>query len=185
MPQTRQNGAVVPIGSDPYALTQDLAALADSLNVETIVTNQAHRDRLTPHEGMRVVRLDLNGITETYINGDWVGSGATNVVTFGSGWTPITTDGHRPRLYRSGGIVFLVGGVTQNTGGSISNILTIPVAFRPSTTASMFVGSGVTSGGRSFQLILSNGVLSIPPGYLSGDFTIGNALPVLSSWPLY
>lgn len=189
MPQTRQNGGVVPVGSDPYALTQDLAALADSLNVDIIVSTLTERNALTPHEGMRVIRLDLNGITETYINGEWTGSGATNIATFGTGWTPLTSS-HTPRVYRSGGIVFLVGGVVQESTGNVSNILTIPTQFRPSTTGTMFVGSGVTNGGGatngvSYELVLTNGVLSIPPGYLSGDFTIGNAVPVLSSWPIF
>lgn len=184
MPQTRQNGGIVPVGSDPYALTGDLAALTDSMNVNITVANQAERDALTPHEGMTVVRLDLNGIIEVYINGAWSGSGATAIATFGTGWTPLTSS-HQPRIYRSGGIVFLVGGVTQESTGSISNILTVPTQFRPSTTGTMFVGSGVTNAGRSFELVLANGVLSIPSGYLAGDFTIGNAVPVLSSWPLY
>lgn len=189
MPQTRQNGAVIPVGSDTYKLTEDLGIFADSLNVDIIVDDEAERDALTVHEGMRVVRLDLNGITETYINGAWSGSGATNIATFGTGWTPLTSS-HQPRLYRSGGIVFLIGGVIQGSTGGINNILTIPAQFRPSTTGTMFIGSGVTNGGGatngvSYQLALANGILSIPNEYLSGDFTIGNVVPVTSQWPLY
>ena len=184
MPQTRQNGGIVPVGSDPYALTQDLATLADSLNVDIIVSTLEERNALTPHEGMRVVRLDLSGITETYINGAWSGSGATNIATFGASWTPLT-GGHAPRVYRSGGIVFLVGGVTIGAGADpYSNILTIPTQFRPSTTGTMFVGSGVSSNAKHYELALANGVLSIPTGYIGGG-TDGGNFPVTSQWPLY
>jgi hypothetical protein len=71
MPQTRQNGAVVPINSDEYNLTADLATLADSLDVNVVVANLAARNALTPYEGMVVLRLDLNGLTQTYVNGAW------------------------------------------------------------------------------------------------------------------
>lgn len=71
MPQTRQNGAIVPVGSDPYALTEDLPKFADSLNVLIPVANQAERDALTPFEGMAVIRADLSGEIQVYTNGAW------------------------------------------------------------------------------------------------------------------
>lgn len=185
MPATRQNKAKVPVGSDPYALTPDLAVFADSLNVNIPVGTKAERDALTPFEGMTVVRLDLNGIIETYVNGGWVGSGSTPITTFGTGWSALTTDGHTPRVYRSGGIVFLVGGVKIATGALFTDILTIPLGLRPSTSNTMFVGSGVASNGVSYELSLSNGVLGVPTGYRSGGLADGDVAAVSCNWPLY
>lgn len=181
---SRQNGMKSIANSEGYDLANHITEIVDSANVNAPISSVEERDALVPFEGMTIVRLDLKGVGEVYINGAWVGSGSTAITTFGTGWTPLT-GGHVPRLYRAGGNVFLVGGVTQNTGGLVSNILTVQTAFRPSTTGTMFVGHGVTSGGESYELVLSAGVLSIPAGYLTGNFTIGNAVPVTCSWPLY
>jgi hypothetical protein len=180
----RQNGGKSIANSEDYDLANDVTEIVDSLNVNAPISSVEERDALTPFEGMTIVRLDLKGIIEVYINGGWVGSGSTAITTFGTGWTPLT-GGHVPRLYRAGGIAFLVGGVIQNPGAVVGHILTVQTAFRPSSTATQFVGHGVTSGGESYELVLSAGVLSIPAGYLTGNFTFGNAVPVTCSWPLY
>lgn len=72
MPQTRPNGAKVPINADAYNLAPDLATLGDSLNVVIPVANQAVRDALTPYPGMCVSRLDLAGAPiQTYDGTSW------------------------------------------------------------------------------------------------------------------
>lgn len=71
MPTTRQNGIKTPVGSDPYALSTDLATMADSTNAVIICANLAARNALTPHEGMIVTRLDRSGALEVYLSGGW------------------------------------------------------------------------------------------------------------------
>lgn len=66
MPQTRPNGTVVPINSDEYNLTPDLATMADSIHVNTTVADKTERDALTPYLGMQVTRLDREGWIQTY-----------------------------------------------------------------------------------------------------------------------
>jgi hypothetical protein len=180
----RQNGGKSIANSEDYDLANDVTEIVDSLNVNAPISSVEERDALTPFEGMTIVRLDLKGIIEVYTNSKWTGSGSTAITTFGAGWTPLT-GGHAPRLYRSGGIVFLVGGIALASGGQFSHLLTVPSEFRPSTTATLFVGSGVNSGGMSFEMVLAAGVLSVPENYRTGGMLIGEAMPVTCSWPLY
>lgn len=180
----RQNGGKSIANSEDYDLANDVTEIVDSLNVNAPIASQAARDALTPFEGMTIVRLDLGGIIEVYINGAWTGSGSTAITTFGTGWTPLT-GGHAPRLYRAGGVVFLVGGLILGSNGNVSNMLTVPAAFRPSTTSTIFVGSGVSSNGMAYELALAAGVLSVQPGYVSGSIVAWAAVPVTASWPLY
>lgn len=121
-------------------------------------------------------------------DGDWVARDITDtaadVTVYGPGWEGTLGNGHKPRVRRSGNIVHLIGGVRCVTGAH-SNILTIPAGFRPTDTRTTFVGTGVSSNGIAYQLALSNGVLSIPPGYSTeldtGAFT---AYPVSASWAI-
>lgn len=145
------------------------------------VADLAERDALVGYEGLQVVR---NGHVETYTGGAWTGRGSTAITTFGAGWSGLT-GAHKPRLYVSGQMVHLVGGVNIGTAGVISDILTIPTTHRPLDTGSTFVGSNVSSGGASYELLLSNGVLSVPTGYLSGTISANHVLPVTASWPRY
>lgn len=62
MTQKRPNGAKVPTNSDEYNLTQDLATMADSLNVLVAVANQDARDALPKTVGLAVIRLDQTGL---------------------------------------------------------------------------------------------------------------------------
>lgn len=71
MPQTLPNGIPVPINSDGYNLTGDLANMGNGTNVIIPVANQAARDALTAVTGMVVVRLDT-GAFECYLSGAWV-----------------------------------------------------------------------------------------------------------------
>lgn len=135
--------------------------------------------------------LYINGTVWRYIPGDndvpmWDSSvttqSAADVVTFGSGWAALT-GGHKPRLVRNGNMTHLIGAM-KRTGGSTGNMLTVSSPFRPVSTASMFVGSGTTSNGIAYELLLTNGVLSIEIGYATGtDNGVNTVFPVTASWP--
>ena len=107
---------------------------------------------------------------------------STPITKIGAGWKALT-GAHTPRIYRSGNMAHLVGGLTLE-GGSVANMLTIPDALRPANANTTFVGSGVTSNGSSYELTIGNGILSIQPGYVTKDFATGVAVPVTCSWPL-
>lgn len=85
MPQTRPNGTIVPINSDEYNPTGDLATMADSIHVVTTVADQAARDLLTPYIGLQVCRLDRDGWIQTYTGQNtasgWEYKGAPRRVT--------------------------------------------------------------------------------------------------------
>lgn len=136
--------------------------------------------------------LYINGTVWRYIPGandvpEWVSTDSTDtavdITTFGTGWSALT-GGHKPRVRRIGGMVYLSGGVSMATGGQSSNILTIPAAYRPVSGSTIFVGSGVNSAASPYQLALANGVLTIPDGYRESGWVAGLAVPVTSSWPI-
>jgi len=70
MPQTRENGIQAPINSDAYNLTADLAKMADTSNVVTVVSGQTARNALTKFEGRLVWRTDKSQI-EAVVGGAW------------------------------------------------------------------------------------------------------------------
>jgi len=138
--------------------------------------------------------------TEVYIDGEiwryvpglndipeWVRSlplnGAGDVSTFGPGWTALTSS-HKPRLRTQGNMVHLIGGVKRN-GGNAGYILAVPEQFWPSSSGAHFVGSGVTDTGIAYELVLQNGILSIPIGYATRtDASEGTIYPVTASWTI-
>ncbi|GAA1051412.1 hypothetical protein [Arthrobacter russicus] len=66
MPQTRPNKSTVPVNSDAYNLTGDMATMADSLNVVVPVASAAERDGLTKKPNLLVSRTDLGGVIEAW-----------------------------------------------------------------------------------------------------------------------
>ena len=70
MSQTRDNGIVVPVNSGPYTLTADLATMADTANVVTVVAGSSARNALTKFEGRQVWRIDTAQI-ESVVGGAW------------------------------------------------------------------------------------------------------------------
>jgi hypothetical protein len=111
MPQTRPNGTIVPINSDEYNLTPDLATLADSIHVVTTVADKTARDALTPYVGMQVCRLDRDGWIQTYTG-----------TTTASGWE------YRGTPKRVTANV----GTFQNTSGTADRLLlTMPGVTKP------------------------------------------------------
>jgi hypothetical protein len=110
MPQTRPNRIQVPIGSDPYALTPDLATMADTVNPIIPVANQTERDALPVKEGLTVIRADLDGEIQIYINGAWkvrpakvLASYANGSTAYGNGFSPVwIQEMHAGFYYASG-----------------------------------------------------------------------------------
>ncbi|MDQ5861282.1 MAG: hypothetical protein M3536_03360 [Actinomycetota bacterium] len=74
MPQTRANKITVPVNSDAYNLTTDLAAMADSANVVIRVSSAAERDALVKVAGLCVTRSDLGGLIEVCDGTNWLSS---------------------------------------------------------------------------------------------------------------
>lgn len=72
MPTTSKNGATVPVGSDPYALTADLLKMMESAGLVYPVASAAVRDAIpSPGTGMVVSRLDRLGSLEYWDGDSW------------------------------------------------------------------------------------------------------------------
>lgn len=102
MPQVRDNGIEVPINSDEYNLTADLAKMADGANVVTVVANTTARNALTPFEGRQVFRLDIKQI-ESYVDGGWRTGTIHNTPLSPAGWSvtgsiSVTPEGVKRRV---------------------------------------------------------------------------------------
>lgn len=115
----------------------------------------------------------------------WIYLGVTpegTITTFGTGWAATSgSSNYPPKVVRNGNIVYLTGLVSTSTGYSLSNILTIPAAFQPPTSAARAIGAGVTSAGQPMQYFLSSGTVLIPSGY-GGSTSTGQAFPLNCFW---
>lgn len=91
MTQTRNNGGVVPVPSDPYNPPADMAVMADSLDVVRRVPNQAAQNALTDlRVGTMMVRTDLTGQPAfTWTGTAWVAMAPNVEVGQGSNRTQI------------------------------------------------------------------------------------------------
>ena len=148
MPQTRPNGTVVPINSDEYNPTQDLADLADSIRVAMPVADKAARDALgTPYVGQQVIRLDRDGWIQTYTG-----------TTTSSGWEYRAS----PRTVTANTASF------TNASGTASRLLyTIPGLVKPypqQYRARLRLGvavNAIVSGNLWINVAVSGGVASV------------------------
>lgn len=187
MPQTLDNGVIVPVNGDAYNLCPDLQTMGNAVKGITPVTNQAARDALTTFAGRTVWRIDTKQY-EVYDGTSWLVQDAyeasATISTFGTGWTAITANAHTPRVWRSGQMVYLVGGVQTSATATLANVLTIPTAFQPPTTTARFVGTAVTSNASTVTFTLGSGVLQIPTGYGSIAVTTVQSVPLLCMWPM-
>jgi len=203
MPNVSPEKVRTPAGSDAYALTTDLRLMGESVRSFVPVASTSERDAVVAAMStagrpvsvanpLVVVRADAAEGTEVEISTDgttWrtIGTEAVaNIASFGTGWSS-TGSGHVPRVRRRGNQVFLYGAVTLAPGGSFSNILTVPTAFRPPNNATRFIGAspfnpaGGTPGVRA--LVLSNGVVSAIADYgINGTGNAGAVLPLVGSW---
>lgn len=140
MPQTRPNGVIVPINSDAYNLAGDLAAMADSANVVTVVASQAARDALSLYPGRTVWRQDIN-VQQTYNGAIWSttylgATGWTNIPigSYGNGFTTTPAGGYNQIQYMvQNNVVTIAGASTCNLSWVAGNaILLLDPAIRPS-----------------------------------------------------
>lgn len=174
MAQTLDNGVIVPVNSDAYNLCPDLQTMGNAVKGVTPVANQAARDALTTFNGRVVWRQDLLQF-EVYDGSTWLVEDAleqsSDVSTFSTGWTATNSAEHKPRLLRTGSMIFLVGGV-QSSASATSSVLTVPTAYRPPSVGTRFIGSCITSLGTFCTFAMANGVVSIPAGY--GNVVVTN-----------
>ena len=153
MSTTLENGIVVPVNSDAYAPTADMASMGNSAGVIKNVASQAARDALTTTT--KVTRDDVPGQPiEIKGSGGWVRQGPVvqaNTQTVGTGMAAnaFTTGTKQP---------WWQGGTFVGTTDSSGNIgINYPVAFPAGVvTAVMMNGDSATG-----NLIMS----------ISGDFT--------------
>lgn len=182
-----------PDASNPYQLTTDLAALADS--VQDAITGLrggiAYRADLTDaqrlaltggalFEGLQVRTTDTK-IDWLYTGGTWVAWGTSSAnVTVESGWT--ATAGYTPRVVRNGGIVSIFGAVT-NAGGGFTSVVTVPAGYRP--TANTFLSATHSNQAMNgVGLVNPAGLLTFPAGYFDGALLSGGIVPLVGSWTI-
>lgn len=134
MPQTRPNGAIVPVGSDPYSLPSDMAIFADSLNLLIKVDSKAERDALVePYEGMTVIRLDLNGELNSYVGGAWRERKARAQVGYASGSTRYSESFAAPEVQQVAPGFFYVSGMFKpGTSADATALVQVPLGTGPS-----------------------------------------------------
>ena len=102
MSQTRDNGIVVPVNSDEYNLTADLAAMADTANAVTVVSNSSARNALTKFEGRQAWRIDTAQI-ESVVGGQWRDGTRDYAPLSPTGWSAsgtitVTPEGTKKRV---------------------------------------------------------------------------------------
>lgn len=182
-----------PDAGDAYALTTDLAAMADTVQdaITSLRSGQGYRADLTNaqrlaltgtdlFEGLRVRTTDTK-IDWLYTGGAWVAWGmSTASVTLESGWT--ATSGYAPRVVRNGGIVTIYGAVT-NAGGAFTAVVTIPAGYRPAVNTflpSTHSNQAMNGAG----LVSPSGLLTFPVGYFDGALLSGGVVPLVGSWSL-
>jgi hypothetical protein len=129
-----------------------------------------------------------DGFTYVSKSGGWVKPNhvLADIATFGTGYAPTDAAGHKPRVRRIGDQCFLYGALTTSSGFAYSNLLTLPAAFQPPTTATRFIGTNIAATGAYqalYELILAGGVVSISTAFLSGSIAAaGTIVPVVGSW---
>lgn len=178
MPQTRPNVIKVPVNSDGYNLTADLATMADSANVVIPVPNAAARDALTPYVGMAVTRQDVPGQPIEIYNGsswDRVGPRAhANTQMVGSGMATNDYLTGTKRSWRQGGTS------TGNTDAAGNVAISFPVPF-PNGVETATVCNGDSNTGNLIMAI--SGSLATSLSVLNVNVRIANtgAFPATSS----
>jgi hypothetical protein len=151
MTQTRPNKAIVPINSDAYNLTGDLANMADSLTVTITVASQAERDALPTQPGLNVYRSDIDTI-ERWTGSAWVGS-IRHAEFTGSAITTIANGGITfGTMTVDAASTFNGAFATGGTGGQItlnaSGVYLFSVFFLPAANPSntnLFIQTGGTT----------------------------------------
>jgi hypothetical protein len=91
MSTTLDNGTVVPVNSDAYAPTADMATMGNSLGVITNAANATAMNALATFTGRTVRRLDLNGELYWYNGSAWQPQNPHSEWTFAASGIPSAT----------------------------------------------------------------------------------------------
>lgn len=193
MPQTRPNGAKVPVNSDAYNLTGDLATMADTSNVIIPCASQAVRDALTPFVGMTITRTDLGGAFFTWDGAAWqtqvtwsnwitadtnwiYGGGLYKTVTAGKTFIQLIGI-----MYRQAG-----GSFTVNVGTDVSMGVYIPAGWRPTLPISSLapVTTGTTHNGEPIVTVDTTGALILHATVSNVTVATGAQLSFNTGWYL-
>lgn len=173
MPQTRDNGVIVPINSDEYNLTPDLADMADSANVVTVVANATAQNALTKYEGRLVFRLDTAEL-ESVVGNVWRAGTRSYAPLSPAGWSSsglivVTPEGLKKRVSVDL-TMSRTGGDTTIDAGSWSLLGTVLPAAAIGSSPVKYVSIVVTGGGNHITAAASfnpGGTVSIRS---MGDF---------------
>lgn len=178
MTQTLDNGIVVPVNSDAYNLTPDLATMGKKTSVITNISTLAARNALSttdvPNRTIR--RLDVGGSLEYWDGTQWISSlistiwtGNTGSVTGGSSGTP-------PSLTLDSANSQNAGFITQAAGQLVAGLAGIYAfhmhcAFTTNTAGWMAIKNQAGSGTFSLVNFTSGGEQSIalPNLYLAAN----------------
>ncbi|WPM94345.1 hypothetical protein VG1_CDS0021 [Arthrobacter phage Cupello] len=200
MPTTTKNGAAVPVGSDPYALTADLLKMMESAGLVYPVPDQATMLAIpSPNTGMVVLRRDV-GTYMHYDGTEWVDTGIgqefSRVVESDANWT------YKGGLYRDRSALLESGDkrvhlslLLTRTGASVNNIGTayvqafagiIPAGFRPDGyAATCYSILNNAAGGDAWGMYVrvdKNGDLAFRADTGTTNLLTGYMLPVNMSW---
>lgn len=160
MPQTRDNGITVPVNSDAYNLTTDLATMADSADVVTIVSGQTARNALTIYEGRLAYRTDTTQI-EAVVGGAWRDGTRIYSPVSPTGWSSagtitLTPEGTKRRVVadlvitRTGGD-FVLDNTSWNILGGTGSVV-IPAAAQGSSPVKYLSCPMVASSGSTYSV---------------------------------
>lgn len=175
-----------PDSGDDYALTVDLAAMADTVQdaLDSVKTYRVGTDA----ERLALSGANLfNGLRwhSTDTREDWIYSlgswqpyplrSTVPLTNFSSNWS--ATAGYAPYLVVEGNKRTIVGAVSRGVGGFLTSMLVIPSGHRP--PANIFLPGNVTGGGVAYALnIQPDGVVRAPYG--GGDSP--SVYPLAGSW---
>ncbi|WPM94269.1 hypothetical protein VB1_CDS0020 [Arthrobacter phage Marchesin] len=200
MSTTSKNGATVPVGSDPYALTADLLAMMESAGLVYPVPDEATMLAIpSPDSGMVVLRQDV-GAFMYYDGTGWKDSGITQ--TFSDVNTADANWSYAGGLYRDKGGSIVAGDrrvhlnlLLTRTGAAVNNVTTayvqafaglIPLGYRPNgysvTQYTVLQTSGGADAWGFYVRVNPAGDLSFRTDSGSTNLSTGQKLPINLSW---
>lgn len=202
MTTTSKNGAIVPVGSDPYALTADLLRMMESAGLVYPVPGEATMLAIpSPVDGMVVLRKDI-GVFMRYDGTAWVDTGFgqefSEVNTSDANWT---YDGglyrDRSGLLQTGDKRVQLSLLLTRTGAAVANVGTayvsafaglIPAGFRPKGYSATCYSILQTSAGADawgfYVRVNKNGDLAFRTDSGTTTLQTGYLLPVNMTWQI-
>lgn len=183
MATTSPDNIWTPDAGDAYALTTDLAALADTvqdaLSIRKRVYSGNGAPSLTGISNFDEYRDTATGNQWLYIFGVWRLWSSSNVsLSLNGGWSNVAGTGTASVRVTSG-LVTLAGRLASGTGSTI-NALTLPAGFRPGENRVHAVSVGGTTGVQAVT-ISSSGNVAFPDMTIpTSDYRLSSIAP----WPV-